>query len=338
MSKPAEKLNHLRLTAETKEAAKKNELVTFDKWVPAYKMANSKQTKFNWLVDGLFPRTGLAVVYGSPDTGKSTLLRQLCLCVVASKKWIGKETKPEHKRAAYISTEDDKESLNVMLPKQVEKMNYDKVHSHNVHFLFQAGDVLKELTTLLETGHKFDLIVIDCFSDIFTLNNSQANQVRVFLSNFHDLARTYETLIIFNHHSKKETENKIPHKNNVSGVGIVSKSRIAMEFRKDPLESHKRHLCVVKGNYLEDKMKENSFCLDFTSGFHFELLKEHSKPFESLVLEPEERENIDENIYNYVEIKKTGTQEEAAEYFEKSQSTISRAVTRHKDVLLKRKE
>ena len=322
-----------RQTAHSKKPIK------FKKWVPAFKMANSKQTSFNWLVDGLFPRTGLAVVYGSPDTGKSTLLRQLCLCVVASNHWIGFETKPQHKRTAYISTEDDKESLNVMLPKQVDNMGYDKVHSHNVHFLFQAGDVLKELTTLLETGHKFDLIVIDCFSDIFTLNNSQANQVRVFLSNFHDLARTYETLIIFNHHSKKETENKIPHKNNVSGVGIVSKSRIAIEFRKDPLESHKRHLCVVKGNYLKDDMKEDSFCLDFSSGFHFKFLgKEYSKPFESLVLEPEERENIDENIYNYVEVDKTGTQEKAALHFDKSQTTICRAIKRHKEVLLKRKK
>ena len=335
MSKPAGKLKQLRQTSKTIEAAKKNELVTFDKWVPAYKMANSKEKEFNWLVDGLFPRTGLAVIYGSPDTGKSTLLRQLCLCVVASKKWTKFKTKPQHKRTAYISTEDDKESLNVMLPKQVEAMDYDKVHSHNVHFLFQAGDVLKELTTLLETGHKFDLIVIDCFSDIFTLNNSQANQVRVFLSNFHDLVREYETLIIFNHHSKKETENKIPHKNNVSGVGIVSKSRIAIEFRKDPLESHKRHLCVVKGNYLKDDMKVDSFCLDFSSGFHFKFLKDDGKPFESLVLEPEEREIIDENIYNYVE---AHSQKEAEVYFEKSQPTISRACKRHKETLLRRKE
>ena len=338
MSEPAGKLKQLNHAAKTIEAAKKNELVTFDKWVPAYKMANSKQTKFNWLVDGLLPKTGLVVFYGAPDSGKSTALRQLCLSIIASKKWLGFKTNGTNLRAAFISTEDDKESLNVMLPKQVEKMKYDKVHSHNVHFLFQAGDVLKELTTLLETGHKFDLIVIDCFSDIFTLNNSQANQVRVFLSNFHDLARTYETLIIFNHHSKKETENKIPHKNNVSGVGIVSKSRIAIEFRKDPLESHKRHLCVVKGNYLEDKMKENSFCLDFSSGFHFKFLKDDGKPFESLVLEPEERENIDENIYNWVEVDKKGTQEEAALHFEKSQPTIHRAIKRHKDVLLKRKQ
>ena len=36
--------------------------------------------------------------------------------------------------------------------------------------------------------------------------------------------------------------------------------------------------------------------------------------------------------------RKQELKEEAAEYFEKSQPTISRAVKRHKDVLLKRKE
>ena len=110
---------------------------------------------------------------------------------------------------------------------------------------------------------------------------------------------------------------------------------MAIEFRKDPLEDHKRHLCVVKGNYLEDKMKVESFCLDFSSGFHFKIMPDDGKPFESLVLEQEERENIDENIYNYVELH---DQVKAAVYFEKSQPTISRAVKRHKDVLLKRKE
>ena len=44
MSEPAGKLKQLNHAAKTIEAAKKNEVVTFDKWVPAYKMANSKQT------------------------------------------------------------------------------------------------------------------------------------------------------------------------------------------------------------------------------------------------------------------------------------------------------
>jgi|TARA_B110000495_G_C22962262_1_gene564125 archaellum biogenesis ATPase FlaH len=318
------------------------ETTDYKSWHKASEMINSPKTSFDWLVDGLLPKTGLVVFYGAPDSGKSTALRQLCLSIVAKTNWLGFKTNGTNLRAAFISTEDDKDALDVILKEQVNAMGYDKVHGDKLYFLFQAGDVLKELTTLLETSiandDSWDIIIIDCFSDIFTLQANAANQVRVFLSSFHDLARTYETLIIFNHHSKKEAETRIPHKNNASGVGLVAKARVAIEFRKDPLEDYKRHLCVVKGNYLEDKMKVESFCLDFSSGFHFKIMPDDGKPFESLVLEPEERENIDENIYNYVEIKKTGTQEEAAEYFEKSQSTISRAVTRHKDVLLKRKE
>ena len=229
--------------------------------------------------------------------------------------------------------------MDVILPKQIEAMKYDAAHGDKLYFLFKGSEILKELTELLEksveTSSKFDLIVIDCFSDIFTLQANAANQVRVFLTAFHDLAREFKTLIIFNHHSKKEAETRIPHKNNASGVGLVSKARVAIEFRKDPLEQEKRHLCVVKGNYLEDEFKINSFCLDFSSGFHFELLPNDGKPFESLVLQQDERENIDENIYNYVQ---EHNQEAAASYFEKSQPTISRAVKRHKDVLLKRKE
>ena len=313
----------------------------YKSWIKASVMMNSEKTEFDWLVDGLLPKTGLVVFYGAPDSGKSTALRQLCLSIIASKKWLGFKTNGTNLRAAFISTEDDKDALDVILKKQVNAMGFDKVHGDKLYFLFQAGDVLKELTSLLETSKasdkSWDIIIIDCFSDIFTLQANAANQVRVFLSSFHDLARTYETLIIFNHHSKKEAETRVPHKNNASGVGLVSKARVAIEFRKDPLESNKRHLCVVKGNYLKDEIKENSYCLNFESGFHFERLPDDGKPFESLVLEPEERENIDENIYNYVHLPKNN-QEVAAIHFEKSQSTIHRAVKRHKEVLLKRKK
>lgn len=313
-----------------REAAKAKTAPKFDKWDSAYDMAISEETSIPWVVTDLLPRTGIAVVYGSPDTGKSTLLRQLCLSVVAGEKWAGFKTNPTHKRAAYISTEDDIDSLNFIIKKQINAMGYDKAHCKNVYFLFQAGDVLEELTKLLvkatENDTPFDLIIIDCWSDIFNLNNSQANQVRVFLANFHDLARTYKTLIIFNHHSKKEIEHKAPHKNNVSGVGLVSKARLAIEFRNDPLDQHKRHLCVVKGNYLKDSMKVSSTCLSFKSGFHFDKLDKEGVEFESLAISADEKIIADENMYIDA---KASTQDATAEKYGVDQSTVSRAIKRH---------
>ena len=150
--------------------------------------------------------------------------------------------------------------------------------------------------------------------------------MRVFLSNFHDLVRQYETLIIFNHHSKKEIEHKAPNKNNVSGVGLVSKSRLAIEFRKDPHDLNKRHLCIVKGNYLKDDKKVTSTCLDFKSGYHFEKLENQGVEFESLAISPDEKIIADENMYKAAQ---DSTQKEVAEKYGVDQATVSRAIARH---------
>ena len=337
ISESMSKINDAVKVLEARQTANDNldELIEFEKWDSAYSMASKGLTEMPWLVDGLFPKTGLAVVYGSADTGKSTLLRQLCLCVVAGIHWVGYKTKPEHKRTAYISTEDDIDSLSVILPKQIKEMEYDKAHCKNIYFLFQAGDVHAELKALLEKGHKFDLVVIDCWSDIYNFNNSQANQVRVFLSNFNDLARIHKVLIIFNHHSKKEIEHKKPHKSNVSGVGLVSKSRLAIEFRNDPLDKELRHLCIVKGNYIQDDLKMDSVCLNFSSGFHFKPEANGNKPFEILAVSSEEKAQADENIYEYAQ---NNSQVETAEHFGVAQSSVSRAIKRHEQRKLYNKE
>ena len=128
------------------------ETTDYKSWHKASEMINSPKTSFDWLVDGLLPKTGLVVFYGAPDSGKSTALRQLCLSIVAKTNWLGFKTNGTNLRAAFISTEDDKDALDVILKKQVNAMGFDKVHGDKLYFLFQAGDVLKELTTLLETS------------------------------------------------------------------------------------------------------------------------------------------------------------------------------------------
>ena len=43
-----------------------------------------------------------------------------------------------------------------------------------------------------------------------------------------------------------------------------------MELRPDPDQHDLRHLCVVKGNYLSDEYKHDSFVLRFSPGLNFE--------------------------------------------------------------------
>ena len=46
--------------------------------------------------------------------------------------------------------------------------------------------------------------------------------------------------------------------------------RLVMELRPDPEQNDIRHLCLVKGNYLAEEYKHDSFMLRFTPGLNFE--------------------------------------------------------------------
>ncbi len=45
--------------------------------------------------------------------------------------------------------------------------------------------------------------------------------------------------------------------------GFEAKMRLVIELRKDMGNPKQRHLCIVKGNYLQSEYKEQSFVLDF---------------------------------------------------------------------------
>jgi hypothetical protein len=93
---------------------------------------------------------------------------------------------------------------------------------------------------------------------------NQVSKVRNFLNDYHYLALKYECAIIFNHHSGKYTEDKPPSKNNsIGSAGFEGKARLVMELRPDYSDNSKRHLCIVKGNYLGAEYKNSSFELEF---------------------------------------------------------------------------
>lgn len=46
----------------------------------------------DWIVDGLLPKGGLSVIIAKPKTGKSTLARQLALCVSRGEEFLSRET------------------------------------------------------------------------------------------------------------------------------------------------------------------------------------------------------------------------------------------------------
>jgi RecA-family ATPase len=268
--------------------------------ISAKELMEQKIESIPQLVDPIFPKSGLVCLAGSSDTGKSTFLRQLCLHVVSEKedRFIGFSIKAVHRRAFYISTEDDKMALQFLLQKQNRDNRYPYNSLDGLKFILETDNLLENLDQIL-TESPADLVVIDCLADVFGGKGSfnEATQVRAFLNPYKELADKHQCLVIFLHHTGKRTDQFEPHKSNLLGSqAIEAKMRMVAELRVDPDDSTLRHLCIVKGNYLPKEYKNESFELRFNDDMIFKNTG-NRKPFEELQKRspersPEKREQL----------------------------------------------
>lgn len=256
----------------------------------SYRLYNGKEL-LDWkteniptLVEPILPRSGIIGVVGSSDTGKSSFLRQLALSVATGKdEFLGFKLNTRHQHAIYFSTEDDEFSVSHLLNKSKERYG-DPERLVNVKFLFE-GHKLSDIIDRTLKEFPSDLVVLDAFADIFPGDLNRVNEVRRFLNVFNDMARKHGCLFAVLHHNGKRTQNQPPTKDSVLGSqGFEAKMRALIEIRKDPNRDEIRHMCIVKGNYLTESFKNQSYKLQFESDMTFSPTFERT-PFECLVLE-----------------------------------------------------
>ena len=146
------------------------------------------------LVEPFFQKVGVASLVGSSDTGKSTILRQLALCVALGKSnWMGFKLNLTNKKVIYVSTEDDKYSVSIAIKKQLKSLDFIKEKEseflHNISFVFDTSRLLAQLTQRLK-DNPVDLIVIDAFTDVFTKEINSSTEVRRFSKAIISLPKT----------------------------------------------------------------------------------------------------------------------------------------------------
>lgn len=234
------------------------------------------------LVEPILHKTGLACIAGSSDTGKSSLLRYLCMCVVSGKSdFLGFPIHAEYKRAIYVSTEDDEIAISYLLRKQNEDLQEEASSLEGLRFVFDTENLIYDLDMEL-TKQPADLVCIDAFSDIYRKSMIEGNQVRSFLNEYSQLGQKHQCLMLFLHHCGKRTENVAPSKHNLLGSqSFEAKMRLVMELRNDLTDNTMKHLCIVKGNYLPSDHKNESYRLHFTNNMTFVNTGERI-PFENL--------------------------------------------------------
>lgn len=247
--------------------------------------------KMPCLIDPVFPKVGNVCLAGGSDTGKSSLLRQIAIKIATGDpKFLEWDIKATHNKAVFVASEDDKNATSYLLSRQTMGFDYEKKQRlSNVYFMFEIENIYEELDTFL-TSTPVDAVFMDCFSDVFGGDLKDTQKIRTCLHSFQELAAKHQCLFVWLHHTAKRTESTEPSKNNLlSGQGFEAKMRMVMELRQDQEEPNKRHLCIVKGNYLPAKMKRESFVLNFSeTTFTFSETDERV-PFEMLV-----KQNLDD--------------------------------------------
>jgi hypothetical protein len=281
---------------------KDSQINSFDKPISASELLSRNVETLPKLIDPIFPKVGVVCLAGASDSGKSAFLRQLSLHVVTNEeRFIGFPVNASHNRTIYVSTEDDSNAISFLLNIQNKAKHYQKSQLEGLRYIFQSENLIENLKGLLNEA-PVDLVVIDCFTDLFGGKGSlnESTQVRAFLQPFSELADKHQCLFIFLHHTGKRSEDFEPSKRNLLGSqGIEAKMRMVAELRQDPNDPSLRHFCIVKGNYLPREYKSESFELRFDGDMLFHN-NGNRKPFDQLQKKtersPEQREHLIEQV------------------------------------------
>ena len=272
------------------------------------------------LLEPILPKVGLCGFAGSSDTGKSSFLRQFSIAVcIGESEFLGFKLISESRRAIYVSTEDDEYAVSYLLNKANSERQLNPGDYAGLSFIFDTHNLLEKLNDQL-SSQKVDLIVIDAFTDLYGKSMNDTNQVRTFLNQYSQLAQKHKCLIIFLHHTGKRTEDLVPSKHNLLGSqGFEAKMRLVIELRNDPAEPDKRHMCIVKANYLPKQYKTESFVLLFNGNLQFSMTGE-KRLFEEL--KSDNKVEIKERVRSMTREGKT--QNEISNELGISQPTVSR--------------
>jgi len=250
--------------------------------ISAMDLLNRRVENIPCLVEPFLQKVGLACIAGSSDTGKSSLLRYLCMCIVSGgTDFLGFQIQAKHKRSIYVSTEDDETAISYLLNKQNSDMQVEASMIQGLEFIFDTENLLHTIDAVLSESPA-DIVCVDAFTDLYGRSMNESNQVRTFLNEYSQLAQKHQCLIMFLHHCGKRTEYGEPSKHNLLGSqAFEAKMRLVIELRNDIADTSLKHLCIVKGNYLPAEFKKESYQLRFTENMTFINTGERI-PFENL--------------------------------------------------------
>lgn len=215
-----------------------------------------------FLIERLLPHKVIGLLVGESDVGKSLFYLNLALAIVSGKDdFVGLKINPVHRRVLIVSTEDDENAVGRRIIKQLAGEELSPKAQKSLVVYTDKREIYKKLEVELKT-HKYDLLVIDSFSDFFEGDLKSSSSVRQFLEKFKAMIIDHGLTVLVVHHLGKTANRSI--KNRILGsVGIEGLSRNVFSLEKPGQMAHLRKLMVIKGNYVSESEKNSPMILAF---------------------------------------------------------------------------
>jgi hypothetical protein len=189
---------------ESIEAEAKEEAAPESERLMSYAEFGS-QPPMEWLIKGVLPRAGLAVLFGEPGSGKSFLAFDLAGCLARGADWNGHKVRAAG-RVVYVAAEG---AAGMTLRAVAYGMKHpDAIHAP-MKFWPSAVNMLenghRKLAKLIENDGGADLIVIDTLAQSMAGGNENASEdMGKVIANCAKLHKITGALVLLVHHSGKD--------------------------------------------------------------------------------------------------------------------------------------
>ena len=168
--------------------------------------------EITWIVQDIIPNNGLIIVYGSPGSGKTFIVIDVCLHIINHMKWFNNAVNDAGVVVYLIG-----EGIYGIKKRLDSWSSYHNINSDNLIFFIPISSIniweekninrlRKTLTAFMEsTGKKIVMIVVDTLARAATgLDENSSRDMGMFLRNFEVIKEHFECSILFIHHKGKD--------------------------------------------------------------------------------------------------------------------------------------
>lgn len=192
--------------------------------------------EITWVIDNVLPNNGVVIIYGSPGSGKTFIVLDMCLHITHKMEWFGNKIVDcgvivyligegiygikKRLDSWHIYHTKDKKDLIYFVP----------ISSFNIW----EEDNIKRLSHTLkkfmkDTGQKIVMVVIDTLARAATgLDENSSRDMGKFLRNFEKIKEDFSCTILFVHHKGKDESRGMRGSSSLLGAADT-----CIDIRKD---------------------------------------------------------------------------------------------------------